>query len=602
MPASNRAQGEASGGKLRIGDDWNAITIIALSQSNPLKALAELVENSIDARAKHVVITRGKSRGAHFLRIEDDGEGVRLDEEGRPDFRYVATHVCDSIKRRMKREGAAGLQGEFGIGLLSFWTMGDELTLSCPGSDGKQHQMIMKRGDPAFSISARKTLVLLRGTKVTIQPLLAGIRGLSGEKMQWYLAAELRDRIRQTGVEVRIVDHVSRAEYKVEPRLFSGRLVHEVESVLGAASELHLELYIASGDPGRTVGLYRHGTRVLDDLAALESFKHAPWNAGYLQGLVDCPFINLTPGTRSGMIFDDAYERLCAELRKVEPALNGLIEAQRRAEEEKISQEMLHSVQKALKEALLSLPAEEYDWFNVHAAARPAAARGAASLEDALEAGAAEGAGEETPRQKQFFEFAGPLFSVKIAPASCVVPVGGSRALRVICRDKTRHLVSEGLQFQWRILEGAGALAEGALDMANFQAGAEPGLVKIGVAVTQGITCCEAEALVTVTASLLETPRPPAADALSRGIPAYTFEHAPGELWRARFDEAQNVVVINSGHRDFLFASRTKALKTRYLVRLFSKELVLRNFVGVPPGEILERLIELSLYCEENLK
>jgi hypothetical protein len=40
---------ESEKGKLRIGDDWNAIRIIALSQSNPLKAIAELVENSIDA-------------------------------------------------------------------------------------------------------------------------------------------------------------------------------------------------------------------------------------------------------------------------------------------------------------------------------------------------------------------------------------------------------------------------------------------------------------------------------------------------------------------------------------------------------------------------
>ena len=31
-------------GKLKIGDDWNAITIIALSQISPLKAIAELVE------------------------------------------------------------------------------------------------------------------------------------------------------------------------------------------------------------------------------------------------------------------------------------------------------------------------------------------------------------------------------------------------------------------------------------------------------------------------------------------------------------------------------------------------------------------------------
>src|SRR6267154_1101400 len=39
-------------GNLRIGDHWNAITIIALSQSNPVKAVAELVENSCHARLR----------------------------------------------------------------------------------------------------------------------------------------------------------------------------------------------------------------------------------------------------------------------------------------------------------------------------------------------------------------------------------------------------------------------------------------------------------------------------------------------------------------------------------------------------------------------
>jgi hypothetical protein len=41
-----RKRDSAERGKLRIGDDWNAITIIALSQSNPLKAVAEFVESS----------------------------------------------------------------------------------------------------------------------------------------------------------------------------------------------------------------------------------------------------------------------------------------------------------------------------------------------------------------------------------------------------------------------------------------------------------------------------------------------------------------------------------------------------------------------------
>ena len=77
-------------GKLRIGDDWNAITIIALSQSNPLKAGAEFVENAIDAKAKTVTIIRGKEGGEPYLRIVDDGEGIRLNESGMPDFKYVA--------------------------------------------------------------------------------------------------------------------------------------------------------------------------------------------------------------------------------------------------------------------------------------------------------------------------------------------------------------------------------------------------------------------------------------------------------------------------------------------------------------------------------
>lgn len=147
---------QRSSGNLRIGDHWNAITIIALSQSNPLKAVAELVENSIDARAKTIVITRGKDKGQHYLRVKDDGEGVRRNADGEPDFHYVATHVCDSIKRQLKVQGAGGLQGEFGIGLLSFWTLGEELLLTSASVDGRTFQMHLKKGDPITSRTARR--------------------------------------------------------------------------------------------------------------------------------------------------------------------------------------------------------------------------------------------------------------------------------------------------------------------------------------------------------------------------------------------------------------------------------------------------------------
>ncbi len=58
--------GMKNSGRLRIGDDWNAINIIALSQQNPLKAVAEFVENSIDASARNTTITRGRDRASTF--------------------------------------------------------------------------------------------------------------------------------------------------------------------------------------------------------------------------------------------------------------------------------------------------------------------------------------------------------------------------------------------------------------------------------------------------------------------------------------------------------------------------------------------------------
>ena len=88
----------------------------------------------------------------------------------------------------------------------------------------------------------------------------------------------------------------------------------------------------------------------------------------------------------------------------------------------------------------------------------------------------------------------------------------------------------------------------------------------------------------------------------TRGLPGYTFERAAGELWRCRFDSSRNVIVVNSGHRDFVFATRNRALQLRYLVRLYVKELVLKNFAGLSADQLLERMIELSLYTEEKLK
>ncbi len=585
-------------GKLRIGDDWNAITIIALSQDNPLKAVAEFVENAIDAGARNVTITRGRERGEHYLTVGDDGAGVPRDADGVPDFRYVATHICDSMKRRIKTNGAAGVQGEFGIGLLSFWTVGEALSMSSTGADGRVYEMQMAKGKQSYTVRTRPLLGAERGTRLRIKPLLPGIRQLSGEKMQWYLASELRERIRAAGVQVKIVDRQARKEFAVEPRQFSGRLLHHLPVVATPHGEVYVELYLDEANPENCVGLYRNGTRVLSSIGDLEAFARSPWTDGRLQGIVDAPFLNLTPATRTGVIQDAALAAFADAAGPLEEQLVGLIEEQRRAQEEQATQDTLRSIQRAFREAMLTLPEEEYDFFEVAGRRANGQGGGAAPPENESGIEVAEGA-SGAERQRRFFEFAGPLHSVRISPAGSTLAVGTSRTLRALARDASRRRVEEAVEFAWRIVEGGGRIEDVSAEIATFEAPQVPSIVRIALTARQGEITCDTEALVTVTDELLPQPERRAS---RHGLPGYTLQHAPGQLWRSRYDPEQNVLVVNSGHRDFLYASRVKTLKLRYLVRLYAKEMVRKNFPGLPGDQLLERLIELCLYAEEHLR
>ena len=537
-------------GKLRIADHWNAISIIAKSQANPLKAVAEFVENSIDAGAKQIVIVRGKKKGEFYLKISDDGAGIPRNNDGLPDFRRVATHICDSIKRQFKSERSSGIQGEFGIGLLSFWTVGHNLYMTSCGADGKTYEMTMAKDSPNFAVTKKRVLLPFKGTDLMIYPLLPGLRSLTGEKIQRYLASELRDRIKSAEVTVKVVDRTGRKELIVVPRQFSGRLLHNLNPAETEHGDIYLELYLSDPGVSNQVGLYRRGTRVLPSITELEQFKREPWTAGYLQGIVDVPFLNLTPGTRQGILRDDKFSTFREAMKPIESHLQQMIEDQRKAEEERSSRRILRRVQRALKEAFLRLPEEEYDWFNIH--------------------------GGQAPKKP------GNLFTSG--------PVSGSPRGK---DDPENHDANDQK-------DGDGHLQDNHTESVTFLAPSEPCLTTLRVIVHQDDLECRDEALITVTDSLLDQSSRDAG--LRKGLPGYSYRRAPGEMWRSRYDVDKNVIIINNGHRDFVYAGKQKRRKLRYICRLFCKELVRHNFPGMQVDELLERMIELSLYTEEHLK
>jgi hypothetical protein len=185
-------------------------------------------------------------------------------------------------------------------------------------------------------------------------------------------------------------------------------------------------------------------------------------------------------------------------------------------------------------------------------------------------------------------------FLAKISPVSCVVRVGEERTLRAIFRDSARRTIDRPPDFEWSVLEGGIVIDNQLQNPVIVRADNEPSLAKVGVRVRENDIEVSSEAVITVTDSLIESSQQ--TTDIGRGIPGYTFEHLPGKLSRSWFDVEKNMVVVNSGHRDFLFASRARALKLRYICRLFCKELVLRNFAGTASDALLERLIELSLH------
>jgi hypothetical protein len=482
--------------------------------------------------------------------------------------------------------------------------------MSSTGADNRTYQMVMSKGDPRYTVGPRRTLFAERGTELKVSPLLEGIRSLSGEKIQWYLASELRDRIRHSGVRVTVIDKLARKQHEVEPRRFEGRLLHQLPSIHSDFGDAYAELYLTEPADTSRVALTRSGTRVIEDLGTLSGLERPPWTSRYLQGLIDVPFLNLTPGTRSGIVHDDRYAALVDALAPLASHLNAVIEAQQRAEEEQANRESLRAIQRAFREAMLALPREEYDWFAIHAGSRQEAdaggSRGGGAEEgpsDAEESDEVLGVAERSvpePPQRAFFQYAGPLHSVVIAPAASTVAVNDSRRFRALPRDRSRRRVEDDLAFAWEIADGGGSLSSSSDQEVAFQAPASPGLVRLSVMVAQRELHARAEALITVAASLEATIGPAVVNA--RGLPGYTFERAAGELWRSRFDAERNLIVVNNGHRDFVFATRNRALQLRYLVRLYVKELVLRNFAGLPPAQLVERMVELSLYVEEKLK
>ena len=278
------------------------------------------------------------------------------------------------------------------------------------------------------------------------------------------MASELRDRIRDSKARVTVIDKLARKQYEVEPRQFEGRLLHQLPPIRTVFGDAYAELYLAEPNEAARVALTRVGTRVIEDLSTLPGLDHTPWVSRYVQGLIDVPFLNLTPGTRSGIIQDERFAALVDALEPLEAHVKGLIEEQQRAEEEQASQQSLKAIQKAFHEAMLALPREEYDWFDVQGRARQEGA-GAASAKPAACRPAPTGRrslpGVPEPNRANRRSGSSSITRARFSVSSSRRPRAPRRSMRHAnsgrCPAIDRGAAwSEDLSFAWELVEGDG--------------------------------------------------------------------------------------------------------------------------------------------------
>ncbi|MEO8551336.1 MAG: ATP-binding protein, partial [Kofleriaceae bacterium] len=313
-PRSKRAPG---GVRLQPADAFDLVRWLARTQSDPRKAVAELVQNAIDANASPIAIERRRRGRRAVLIIRDDGDGIRPHEDREAALRYLATHIGRSDKRNLspRERHDQIVAGQYGIGLLGFWSIGHRMEIRSRVGGDASWLLRMIEDEPRAEVVPAPPVIDAPPTftEVVISELHASAtRALGLHRLAEYLGMELRGPLLATGSAVELREYDLRGQVvdraTVVPRRFDGtRLDLPATIAVPGLPPILIELYHA-GDAAAGIQLTCAGIVVADRLADLSSLglDSAPWNHPALTGTIEFAGLTVPPGTRRGVVPDAA--------------------------------------------------------------------------------------------------------------------------------------------------------------------------------------------------------------------------------------------------------------------------------------------------------
>jgi hypothetical protein len=587
-PMGRRVRPDVRTGRLRAADPFELIRWLARSQTDPRKALAELAQNSLDARARTVTITRVRERGTATLRVLDDGEGV-IPEMPRPEaLAHVATHIGHSRKRNLTPEQRRGCCSRDSTASGSSVLVDrDRAELRSQVAGGEPWALRMwRRSRTSRSPAARAARLEGTWTEVIVRGLhRPAIVSLTGRRIGDYLAAELRGQLLDRDVAVTVHDRMARGRAqkvrRVEPVRFAGdRLaLPATVPVLGHAP-IRVELYLLpeGGEPGR-VSVACGGTVVYDDVAQAFDGRlaHEPWSAGAWQASSTSPISRSRPARGAVCCWTPPPRRSPASSRpRSRRSCGSTSRAMRRDAPQpwkrtwSRSSRVRSGTWRARRRSTTSSPSAG---ASGRAERRSPPARDASSRRSPSPGGQRR---STLPRPPWRGRDRPGRARVGVSASACGPGERTSGAASAASR-------AHGPSQRSREIDAAGRPSR------------LPRRRSVGIALAVVARKDGREAAAEATVEVVEESK-----AGRRARHRACVRRGPRGEWRSRMADGR--WEVNAGHRDFLSVEAAPRRKLRYLASLLAKEVVLHSYPMPQGGMLLERLVAVLTVTERRLE
>jgi hypothetical protein len=587
-------------GNIGVHDPFELIRHLARSQSDPRKAVAELVQNALDEQAAHITIERSRDAGETVLSILDDGLGVLPELPRKDALTTIATNIGHSRKRQLSFDERMrqAMLGQYGIGLLGFWAVGHELRiLSCVGGS-EVWGLTLFEDSPRYTITRMPDVIGRPATWTEVQVRRlhrAALAPTVGGRLATYLSVELRGQLVRHGTELKLVDRIARGAADklvvIKPSHLAGERLPGFEPIRLPDFKFPIEVTLHfAGDAGPDAGRVRLGCAgavVLDDLASLPELAHPPWTDERLVGVVDFPHLEVAPGSRRGIVPNAAASALIDALVAIEPVVAARLEERSNAEAASLSEDMHRQLARLFTRVTNFVP--HLEWFPVSKRSgtvddAPSSGSAVSSPSDPAPPAEAEG---EPAEQPELFP-PGPLFAVTVRPSKLELGVQERKELHAVAADEHGRAIREGVTFEWKASSALSLAAAG--NLATIEALSPSATESVEVLARQG----ERERVFIVPVRIVSEHHR-RADA---GIPQPEEVNEPLQSWRSRLTE--NRWQVNTGHPDYRAFAHEARPRLRYLAMLLSKEVVTRNFPQPGVGSTLEELVGLLAALERS--